>query len=651
MTYRRASRTVLAFTFFAVLFICGCGAMLISTSRAQESTKPTTRANPTAGDKNDGQAADAEEGEDREDDDEKPSLPPKDLTPRGPDELFTPLPDEGIYAGSAPAQSFKAIIVVVPNPDSDSDRPEEELTSNAHYASGGFMLMLEQQLEYLPQVYTESYPERVRRYSVLLRQGDAPRAGAGIEPGVHLASLDAAADTFNAALVFAVSFVPAKDDGKPLGAAFRYSKRNGIERAVEWEFGKLATPEADSTVQLLEGKVTELCDGIGDTRAEDGSVVNIPHAPIPRVAVDDKALREFVKLREGLERGEAAKAWIAFESLMKRDPRCGRAALYGMEVFRAMAAAASANEENAKYLTRAIEVGREGVRLAPNDVLLRGRLCWVGLSHFNRFDWAQAGLKQALHVQPASFELMGWWLSCYELEDVEKRAQWLIENGLPVVTDGRIELALGNSYFSNGEYAKGVEWYLKGVKIAPLEHELQMSLGLCANYLGERLAKLQDRDGATDAFATSSAALAAAQDIDPQSMKWVYEYYVRAATHKFKRLPTNPKTLERLFLTQAALNGLTASRRTTEWDGLVQDVIKLQRGLIRDLCREAKPGDSLYMLKLIARLQFDLVEQEHDDLIHTLWLMREMGMRPEIYTNLMVTYEPLVKEYKPEQQD
>ena len=81
------------------------------------------------------------------------------------------------------------------------------------------------------------------------------------------------------------------------------------------------------------------------------------------------------------------------------------------------------------------------------------------------------------------------------------------------------------------------------------------------------------------------------------------------------------------------------------------DVIRLQRDLVHDLCREAKPNDPLYTMKLIARLQFDLVEDDPDDLVYTLWLMKNAGLRPEIYTNLMLTYGPLVNDYKPPQDD
>lgn len=655
MIRSRTIRTFLAFMLLTAIFICGCSAALVTVSSAQEASKASgkeagEKADKTAEGKDSSPTGKEPSGESPEPEAE-PTFPTKDLTPTGPDELFTPLPDDGIYDGVVPAQMWKAVVLTVPNADSPNDNPQEDLPSSASYSAEGFLLMLGQQLEYLPQVHTEAIQERTRRYSALLRRGDAPRAGSGATIGQKSTTLDQAADAFNADIVFAVSFKAGEGEAASIGAAFRYEKVGGIVRCVNWEFGKLAKPEPDSMVALLEGRISELCADIGTTKDEAGTLVQVPHAPIPRLAADDKAMREFVKLQRGLEAGEPAKAWIAFDSLMKRDPRCGRAALFGMEVFRALSSSQSSHEESAKYLERAIEVGRAGVALAPNDVLLRGRLCWIASSHFNRFEWSQAGLKQARRVQPANFELIGWWMTCYEVADREKQAQWLIEHALPIIKDGRIELILGNTYYGGGDYAKGVEWYLKGVAIAPLEHELQMSLGLCANYEGERLAKKREREKSADAFAISTEALAAAQDIDQQTMRWVYEYYVRACTHKFKRLPTNPNTLERLFLTQAALTGLTSSSRTGEWDRLVVDVIRLQRDLTFDLCREAQPDDPLYTMKLIARLQFDLVEGDSDDLVHTLWLMKAAGMRPEIYTNLMLTYGPIVNEYQPPQDD
>ncbi|MEZ5993231.1 MAG: hypothetical protein R3E76_12890 [Planctomycetota bacterium] len=659
MIRSRTIRTFLAFMLLTAIFICGCSAALVTISSAQESGKqagsePGEESGKGSTEKETtqtGKESEAEEDEIDETPDAEPTIPEKDLTPTGPDELFTPLPDDGIFAGTVPSQMWKAVVLTVPNAESPNDFPQADLPSNASYSAEGLLLMLGQQLEYLPQIHTETNQERTRRYAALLRSGDAPRADSGAELGQRSVSLDLAADAFNADIVFAVSFVPGEGEAPSIGAAYRYEKTGGIIRSVHWQFGKLATPEPDSMVALLESRVNELCAGIGATKDEAGNTHQVPHAPIPRLAADDKAMREFVKLQRGLEAGEPAKAWIAFDSLMKRDPRCGRAALFGMEVFRALSSSQSSHEESAKYLERAVEVGRAGVALAQNDVLLRGRLCWIATSHFNRFEWAQAGLKQARRVQPANFELIGWWMTCYEVADREKQAQWLIEHALPIIKDGRIELILGNTYYGGGNYAKGVEWYLKGVEIAPLDHELQMSLGLCANYLGESMAKQRKREESSDAFAISTEALAAAQDIDPQAMRWVYEYYVRACTHKFKRLPTNPNTLERLFLTQAALTGLTSNSRTGEWDRLVVDVIRLQRDLVQDLCREAQPDDSLYTMKLIARLQFDLVEDDPDDLVYTLWLMKNAGLRPEIYTNLMLTYGPLVNDYKPPQDD
>ena len=140
MTHKRSIRDVLAFLVFTALFLCGCGALLITSTRAQES--------PTAKKSADGSKPENAEdsGDSGEEDggEERPSVPPKDLKPRGPDELFTPLSEEVLYEGTIPAQTFKAVVLTVPNAGSPVDRPIESLGSNARYQAGGFMLALDQ---------------------------------------------------------------------------------------------------------------------------------------------------------------------------------------------------------------------------------------------------------------------------------------------------------------------------------------------------------------------------------------------------------------------------------------------------------------------------------------------------------------------------
>lgn len=611
---RRVTRTLVAYLFFTTLFLGGAGALLVSAARAQDA----------------------------------PKLPPKqdELKPSGPDQLFTPLP-ETTFTGVVPARHFKVVILHVPNADSPHDTPNEDLSGSGRAIAGGLELMLEQAIDYRPQLHREPNLARTIRYAAMLRKGDAPRVGAEVKPGQKSSSLEAAARTFNADLVFALNYQPGKEDAPARALAVRYARGTGVEQSLEWEFGKLGKPEPDSTLKLLEEKVSGLCAGIGAGVGEDGKPVEIPHAQVPRLVCQDKLLRDYVKMRDALNNGRLAEALISYEDVMKADPACGRAALYGMEIYRALAETQTDEAENERYRHEALKLGREAIALHPDDVLLRGRLAWYAATHFNRFEFAQNEIKQAMKVQPANVELFGWWLSAWNIDDRMKQAEWLIETALPKVKDGRIELVLGNLYYGSGDYTKGIEWYRKGIEVAPLEHELQLSLGLCATYEAERLHKQRRTEEALDAWAISVDALAAAQDIDPQEFAYVYEFYVRSGSHAYTWLPSNESDLERLFLSQAVVNGLQSNSRTWQWDRLVKDVINVQQRVLRETVREAKPGDNLYEMKLMARLTFAMADQDNDELIHTLWLMKNHGLRTDVYKDLMRRYGPIVDEYKP----
>lgn len=614
---RRVTRTLVAFLFFTTLFLCGAGALMVA-ARAQDA--------PAEG----------------------PPRPPKmaEMKPRGPDQLFTPLP-EPTFIGAIPSRQFKVVLLHVPNPDSPHDSPANDLSGSERAIAGGLELMLEQAIDYRPQFHREPNLARATRYAAMLRGGDAPRVGAEVEAGLKSAGLEAAARCFNADLVFALSFKPSGGEAPARALVVRYARGAGVERALAWDFGKLGKPAPDSTLALLEEKVAGLCAGVGAETGEDGKSIELPHAPVPRLVCQDKLLRDYVKMRDALNHGRLAEALVSYEDLMKGDPACGRAALYGMEIYRALAETQTDEAENERYRHRALELGREALKHHPDDVLLRGRLAWYAATHFNRFEFAQHEIKQAMKVQPGNVELFGWWLSAWNIDDRMKQAEWLIENALPKVKDGRIELVLGNLYYGSGDYAKGMEWYRKGVALAPLEHELQLSLGLCATYEAERLHKQRRTEEALDAWAVSLDALAAAQDIDPQEFAYVYEFYVRSGSHAYTWLPSNESELERLFLSQAVVNGLQPNSRTWQWDRLVKDVVNVQKRVLRETVREAKPGDKLYEMKLMARLTFAMADQDNDELIHTLWLMKNHGLRTDVYKDLMRRYGPIVDEYQP----
>jgi hypothetical protein len=125
---------------------------------------------------------------------------------------------------------------------------------------------------------------------------------------------------------------------------------------------------------------------------------------------------------------------------------------------------------------------------------------------------------------------------------------------------------------------------------------------------------------------------------------------VRVATHDFTHLPTGQADLERLFLSQAVVNGLEPNSRTWQWDRLVKDVLAVMRRTLRETCKEAKPGDEHYEIKLMARLQFAYADLDNDEIIHTLWVMRGYGLRTNFYNDLMNRFASLVDEYAPKEE-
>src|SRR5690606_24288714 len=126
---------------------------------------------------------------------------------------------------------------------------------------------------------------------------------------------------------------------------------------------------------------------------------------------------------------------------------------------------------------------------APNDVILRGTMCWHAYIMHARKQWALAGLKQALLIQPAHPQLLEWHalVENYWAADRVVQAQWIEKHGAGRFRDGRLELVDGNIYFNARRNEEAVEWYLKGIEYAPLEFELHFSLALSAHYAAERL--------------------------------------------------------------------------------------------------------------------------------------------------------------------
>jgi tetratricopeptide (TPR) repeat protein len=387
----------------------------------------------------------------------------------------------------------------------------------------------------------------------------------------------------------------------------------------------------------LEQAVGGLCKDLAE----------VEHAPVPRLVISDRALRAFATMTASFREGDMDGAWLAYADLLREDPRCGRAGMFAMEMFLALAQTQS-GEQNAELLRKAIKAGRDALKHVPNDTHIRGRLGWILAMHFNRGGLGALTLRQALKVQPGSMDEIERLLAVWKVDDRDAQIEWLKEYAAPKVKDGRVELLVGNTLYGQGDYAGGVEWYARGIAIAPGDYELRLSAGMCGFYLGQSLARQLRHDDARAAFADATENMRAALRVDSLEVKWLYDYYVRNATANFSSLPTNPEELTELFLVQAVLTGLESNSRTKTWDRLVADVINVQKRLLRAEVREARPDDALYALKLMARLRLANVDQDTDEMIHTLWLMRHAGLRPQLYHDYNARYGALVDDYTPE---
>ncbi|MBZ0135463.1 MAG: hypothetical protein K8I27_03690 [Planctomycetes bacterium] len=551
------------------------------------------------------------------------------------DDLFAELSGEGLHEGKIPARTTKVVVLHAPNLDSIEDAPENDLKGDDRHIAEGLGLMLEQRIQYLPQLRSENVVDRVRRFYGRLRHPDVPRAGDSEFVGRKQARLDEGLKTFGADLLFVVSFVPGQETR---GLVYRYSAEKGAHSPTAWTFGKPGSPEPESVASRLEEVASALCEGVGE---------QIEHAPVPRLVASDKALLAFARMTLAYKSGNAAGAWIEYEELRRHDPRCGRAAHYAMEVFLALAQEQS-GAEAAKYPLLAVKAGREALKHVPNDTHIRGRMCWIAAMHCNRFEFARKGMLQALKVQPANANEIERYLTVYETDSLARQLEWIHEYAAPKIKYGWVELLLGHKYFNSGDYARGVEWYAKGVTVNPRDFELQVGAGLCGFYYARTLAKENRQDEAREAFADAIDALRIAIRIDPQEVAYVYDYYVRSATHEFAWLPTNPQDLEELFLVQTVMTGLESSSRTWQWDRLVADILPTQKRLLRDTVKQAVPDDELYILKLLARLRLAGMDRDTDDVIHTLWLIKQSGFRPSLYNDYMNSFGEVVHKYEPE---
>lgn len=574
----------------------------------------------------------------------------KEPEPRGPDELFADLPAP-TWQGQVPAATAKVAVLRAPF-EGGSDKPEDDLPESARPAALGLRLILDQQLEYLPQIYTERELLRLERYQPRLRQGDLPRAGAEHKPGTKYAALEHAAISFGAKYVFLTSYhMPA--EGAPVAAIARYCAGEGLEAQVTVTLDKPGKEGA--LVAALHAGVEAITSNMLAAKGEDGALVPVPHAAVPRLVKLDRSLRHLQELVEALENQQTTNAWIAWEDYTKREPEYGRAALWGMEVFHALGSSGNAVDDSFKHFGTAVEIARKGLTYVPNDAMLRARLCWNVYTWFARKQFSLKGLQQALHIQPLHPQFLEWYALVQDYWDADrtKQAKWVESNDIARLKDGRVELMLGNIYFGSRHYQAGIEWYQKGLKFNPNDHETLQSLAQCAVYEAERLSKIampgadgeSDRKRAEELYFLAADSMWRALELEPFHLfDYFAHYYLRAITFSFSRLPTSMKDLDRMFLVWSARDGMAPMQKM---DRLVEKLIDQQRVKSRKLARATAPGAENFELQLLARLSFSGADQDSDESIHTLWLMREHGLRADKYFGYMKLFGPLVEQYQP----
>jgi tetratricopeptide (TPR) repeat protein len=423
----------------------------------------------------------------------------------------------------------------------------------------------------------------------------------------------------------------------------------------EFPIKPLNEPDGDTLLATMRSQVSDAAANFGGHFNAEGEwqPAGKPSPPIPPLVRHAKSLKPFVELRNQLQLGEFNSAWIAWEELRKLEPDCGRGALLAMEVFRSLAARQGTEELTEEMRERCIRTAIEGLKHSPNDVMLRGTLAWNAFILHARTDWALAALKQALTIDPGHPKLLEWHalIEHYWNPDRTLQARWIQKQVDGKPTDGRVELILGNLYFNSQRYAEGVEWYLKGIKLAPLEHELHFSLALCGTYGGEQLKKRDlpgeagaaDRAKADELFTLASDHMWEAISLDPLEIDYAYDFYLRSVTHSHTVLPSRLIDIDRVFLVWAARDGMASTSRTGKLDRVTAPLIRDARIDARKAAKAAKPGDPHFAMQAMARLHFAAADDDKDEIIESLRVMKHQGLRPDVYHGYMRTYGPLVK--------
>lgn len=600
--------------FAALLALFGCAAVVASNGKLPP-----------------GNQVQAQEEPKKEEPKAEPKTPEQEEEARIEETFKTPLGDEGVVPVKPASKVLRTVILRVPYDENWNDDPLECLSADARKQALAFESVLEQQIDYRPWLWRYDSP-RVKRYSARLRF--AGLAGTA-DSELQTRALKSASTAFNADVVLALSYMP---ENKSLRyVAWRYRIGSGIDFRGAGPIEEFS-PEGAVLVKDLVASTMSIVGSLGNTRDE----AELP--AIPLLAANDKALSHFVAMRQCFEKGDLDGAWIEYAACLKADPKCGRAALFGMEIFR--------NHPSQLSPIRAVQEGIKGARATPNDVLLRGRLAYNASVWFKKKDWALAALETALKAQPQRYELLAWKAMIATDNEQKKMKAWLIEHVLPVCKDGRTEIAIGNADALSDNMGEAIEWYEKAIKVVPDDHEANFSLAIISTHHAEKLQRTafidstgdEQRERAIKHFDRAVWAWNRCLAIDVTEQDMVLEFYVRAATRDYKYIPVEEADLKRLLLIQAVRNGLVKGAGGNNFSRLFGDLLPIQQKLMREWVKEAKLDDADYELRLLARLNFAAADKDDTDAVFVLRELRKRGYRGGAYIGFSERYKAQMDE-------
>lgn len=563
------------------------------------------------------QAQDAPKDEPKE-----PKTPEQEEEAKIEETFKTPLGDEGVVPVKPPSKVLRVVVLRVPRDDNWNDDALDNLSAEARKQALAFESVLEQQIDYRPWLYRFDSPRVKRHYARLRFAGLA--APPTKDTQAQEAALNRASRTFGAEVVIALAYT-----GNAGCVAWRWRAGNAIDRVLAVPMQSGDASDNAALVKQFTTLSAQLCGGL----LPAGEELSLPNPPT--LAANDAALAHFVAMRQCFDKGDLDGAWIEYAACLKADAGCGRAALYAMEIFR--------NHPSQLSPIKAVQEGIKGARATPNDVLLRGRLAYNASIWFKKKDWSLAALDTALKAQPQRFELLAWKALVVTDNDQQKMKTWLIEHALPVCRDGRCEVAIGNCEAISDKMGDAIEWYEKAIKVAPNDHEANFSLAIISTHHAEKLQRTafidstgdEQRERAVAHFDRAVWAWNRCLEIDPTEHDMVLEFYVRSATRDYKYLPADDAGFNRLFLIQAVRNGLVKGAGGNNFARLMGPMLETQQPLVRDFVKAAKPEDSDYELKLVARINFASIDKTPAEAVFALRELRRRGYRgPGYFGNI-----------------